>query len=212
MAFKTLFIDLDDTLYPPSTGIGGAIGDRIDLYMVEKLKLPPEQVPELRRRLFRTYGTTLRGLEITLHIDPVDYLDFVHDVPVAQILQPDEKLHEVLSSLPQRKVILTNADQKHALRVLTALQITDCFDQIINILDISPYCKPQPDAFESALRLAGECNAGQCVLVDDGLQNLAAAHMLGFHAIRVGSAEILPEYDAGIACIHELPNAIEKLL
>jgi putative hydrolase of the HAD superfamily len=212
MSITTLFIDVDDTLYSPSTGIWGAIGARIDLYMVERLHLPPDQVAILRRRLFQTYGTTLRGLVITMHIDPVDYLDFVHDVPVAQILKPDLELREMLSTLSQRKVIFTNADQKHAQRVLTALQIADCFERIIDIVDIYPFCKPQPDAFEIALRLTGERDPAQCILVDDGVPNLAAAHKLGFRAVRVGNAESLPEYDTGIACIHELPHAIQRLL
>ena len=212
MSLKTMFLDLDDTLYPPSTGIWSAIGVRIDLYMIERLHLPAGQVPALRRQLFRQYGTTLRGLVVTMNIDQVDYLDFVHDVPVERMLQPDARLHAVLSGLPPRKVILTNADRKHAGRVLGALKVADCIDQIIDILDITPYCKPQPDAFERALRIAGEENPAQCVLVDDGLPNLAAARQLGFHTVRVGSAEPSQEYETGIASIHDLPGALETWL
>jgi len=212
MTLKTMFLDLDDTLYPPSTGIWPAIGGRIDLYMIERLHLPADQVPALRRQLFRTYGTTLRGLVVTMNVDQVDYLDFVHDVPVERMLQPDPRLHAVLSGLPQRKVIFTNADRKHAGRVLGALQVADCIDQIIDILDITPYCKPQPDAFESALHMAGEDDPAQCVLVDDGVPNLASARRLGFHTVRVGSAEPSQEYEAGIASIHDLPDALESWL
>lgn len=207
-----MFLDLDDTLYPPSTGIWSAIGVRIDLYMVERLHLPVEQVPALRRQLFRQYGTTLRGLVVTMNIDPVDYLDFVHDVPVERMLQPDARLREILSGLLPRKVILTNANCKHAGRVLDALKVKDCVDQIIDILDVTPYCKPQAGAFECALRLAGEEDPTQCALVDDGLPNLATARQLGFHTVRVGSAEPSQEYEVGISSIHELPGAIEAWL
>jgi putative hydrolase of the HAD superfamily len=212
MSLKTMFLDLDDTLYPPSTGIWSAIGVRIDLYMVERLHLPVEQVPALRRQLFRQYGTTLRGLVVTMNIDPVDYLDFVHDVPVERMLQPDARLREILSGLLPRKVILTNANCKHAGRVLDALKVKDCVDQIIDILDVTPYCKPQAGAFECALRLAGEEDPTQCALVDDGLPNLATARQLGFHTVRVGSAEPSQEYEVGISSIHELPGAIEAWL
>ena len=212
MTLKTVFLDLDDTLYSPSTGIWPAIGVRIDLYMIERLHLPAEQVPALRRKLFTQYGTTLRGLVVTMNVDQVDYLDFVHDVPVERMLQPDPRLRQILSDLPQRKVILTNADHKHAGRVLCALQVADCIDQVIDILDITPYCKPQPDAFACALRMAGEPDPAQCVLVDDGLANLAAAHRLGFHTVRVGSADPSPEYEAGISSIHDLPAALATWL
>jgi pyrimidine 5'-nucleotidase len=209
MRLKTMFLDLDDTLYPPSTGIWPAIGGRIDLYMVERLQLPPEQVPALRQKLFSQYGTTLRGLVVTMHIDQVDYLDFVHDVPIERMLQPDSRLREILSGFPQRKVIFTNADRKHARRVLGALKVEDCFEQIIDILDIAPYCKPQSGAFERALRIAGEEDPAQCVLVDDGIPNLAAARQYGFRTVRVGSSELSQDYEVGISSIHDLPGAIK---
>jgi putative hydrolase of the HAD superfamily len=212
MTLKTIFLDLDDTLYPPSTGIWPAIGVRIDLYMIERLHLPAEQVPALRRRLFTQYGTTLRGLVVTMHIDQVDYLDFVHDVPVESMLQPDPGLHALLSGLPQRKVIFTNADRKHAGRVLGALKVADCVDQIIDILDVTPFCKPQPGAIQCALRMAGEPDASQCVLVDDGVANLAAARQVGLHTVRVGSADPSPDYEAGIPTIHTLPRVLEAWL
>ena len=212
MTLKTIFLDLDDTLYPPSTGIWPAIGVRIDLYMIERLHLPAEQVPALRRRLFTQYGTTLRGLVATMHIDQVDYLDFVHDVPVESLLQPDAGLHAVLCRLPQRKVIFTNADRKHAGRVLGALKVADCIDQIIDILDVDPFCKPQPGAIACALRMAGEPDASQCVLVDDGVPNLAAARQFGLHTVRVGSADPSPDYEAGIPTIHALPAVLEAWL
>ena len=208
MSLNTVFLDLDDTLYSPSTGIWPAIGVRIDLYMIERLHLPAEKVPALRRKLFTQYGTTLRGLVVTMNVDQVDYLDFVHDVPVDQMLGPDARLRQILSALPQRKIILTNADRKHAGRVLGALKVADCIDQIIDILDITPYCKPQSDAFACALRMAGEPDPGQCVLVDDGLANLASARRLGFHTVRVGNAEPSPDYEAGITSIHDLPAAL----
>jgi pyrimidine 5'-nucleotidase len=212
MTLKTIFLDLDDTLYPPSTGIWPAIGVRIDLYMIERLHLPAEQVPALRRKLFTQYGTTLRGLVVTMHVDQVDYLDFVHDVPVERMLQPDPGLHTVLGGLPQRKVIFTNADRKHARRVLGALQVADCIDQIIDILDVTPFCKPQPGAFECALYMAGEQDPTQCVLVDDGVPNLASARQFGFHTVRVGSAEPSPDYEVGIPTIHELPGVLAAWL
>ncbi|MGD0003368.1 MAG: pyrimidine 5'-nucleotidase [Anaerolineaceae bacterium] len=211
MSLKTMFLDLDDTLYPPSAGIWSAIGVRIDLFMVERLHLPAGQVPALRRQLFSQYGTTLRGLVVTMNIDPVDYLDFVHDVPVERMLQPDARLREILTGLLPRKVILTNADRKHAGRVLDALKVTDCVDQIIDILDITPYCKPQAGAFECALRMAGEEDPAQCALIDDGLPNLATARQLGFHTVRVGSPEPSQEYEVGISSIHELPGALDAL-
>jgi pyrimidine 5'-nucleotidase len=212
MPITTIFFDLDDTLYPASSGLWGAIRSRIDLYMVERLHIPKEQVPELHHYLFSTYGTTMRGLQTTMHIDAQDYLDFVHDVPVADFITPDPALRRMLSGLTQRKVIFTNADVKHVRRVLDRLQISDCFNQIIDILTVSPYCKPQIEAFQKALKLAGTSDASQCVLVDDGLSNLAVASSLGFYTVRAGSEEIVPESQTSIGSVINLPFALKGLI
>src|SRR6266545_4491981 len=63
MRFTTLFIDLDDTLYPSSTGLWHAIKERMNLFMRERLYIPEAEIPSLREQYFNTYGTTLRGLQ-----------------------------------------------------------------------------------------------------------------------------------------------------
>jgi putative hydrolase of the HAD superfamily len=211
MPLTTIFLDLDDTLYPATSGVWAAIRARIDLYMVERLHLPADAVPQIRQHLFRTYGTTMRGLQLTMQIDTRDYLDFVHDVKVHQYLKPDRKLRALLQKLHQRKIVFTNADANHATRVLRALGIEDCIDSIIDILAIAPYCKPDPRAFQSALHLSGEINASNCILVDDGLLNLESARKAGFYTIRVGSSERTSESHASIGRIHDLPDAISQI-
>ncbi len=210
-AFKVLFFDLDDTLYPSSTGLWDLIGERINQYMILRLGLPAEGIGELRETLFRQYGTTLRGLKITRGIDERDYLDFVHDVPVHQYLQPIEGLPEMLDNLPQKRLVFTNADANHARRVLTALGISDQFQEIIDILDISPYCKPQPEAYQNALKLAGVDDPGEVVVIDDSMRNLASAKSLGCATIHVGPT--LNHGDAHVSIPHilALPEAMQQL-
>ncbi|MHC1783964.1 MAG: pyrimidine 5'-nucleotidase [Anaerolineaceae bacterium] len=189
---KTIFFDLDDTLYPRSSGVWPTIGKRIELFMHEKLGLSLEEIPTLRRSLFKIYGTTLRGLQMDYHIDPHDYLAYVHDIPLEQYLQPDPALREIISAYSQRKMIFTNADSKHAGRVIKTLGLDDCFEGIIDILDISPYCKPMPEAFQIALKLAGEIPPQECLFIDDNPSNLMAAAGLGFQTICVGRPEMTP--------------------
>ena len=188
MSISTLFIDLDDTLYPPSSGVWSLIRQRIDLYIHERLALPWEQVHDLRRTLFEQYGTTMRGLQAQYHIDEQDYLAFVHNVPVENLIQPDPALGQVLAQYPQRKVIFTNADVNHANRVIKALGFNGLFDQIIDIFAISPYCKPQPPAFQMALSQSGEIDPSRCLLIDDTLANIQAAYTFGFQVVMVGSS------------------------
>jgi pyrimidine 5'-nucleotidase len=211
MPFTTLFFDLDDTLYPRNNGVWDAIAARIDLYMLERVGIPPEEIPGLRQTLFRTYGTTLRGLNITRHVDVHDYLDFVHDVPLKNFLVPDPRIRPMLQRYPQRRLIFTNADRQHAQRVLGLLDLDGCFDGVVDILDILPYCKPMPEAFEIAIQKAGAASPQECVLIDDTLNNLANARKLGLYTIRVGHEEI-DGVDAGVATLADLPSVLDPLL
>ncbi|MDD5371089.1 MAG: pyrimidine 5'-nucleotidase [Anaerolineaceae bacterium] len=203
MALTTLFVDLDDTVYPPSSGIWPMIKQRIAHYMVEKIGLPEEVIPDLRRGLFEEYGSTLRGLERIYGTDPEDYLAYVHDVPVEDCIHPDPVLREVLLGYPQPKIIFTNSDTQHAERVLNALQLRDCFSQIIDIHKIAPACKPQPAAFQAALKETGWPRPHDCLLVDDSPQNLATAREIGFYTIQVGP---LPTNPVAHHCIHRLAD------
>jgi putative hydrolase of the HAD superfamily len=205
MSISTLFIDLDDTLYPPTSGVWSLIRQRIDLYIHERLAVPWAQVQELRRTLFEQYGTTMRGLQACYHIDEADYLAFVHDVPVETLIQPDPLLRRVLEQYSQRKVIFTNADVNHANRVIRALGFDGLFDQIIDICAISPHCKPQLPAFHIALSLADESDPGRCLLADDTPANIKAALEFGFQAVLVGSPHPDDGHYPSIPRLHDLP-------
>ena len=82
MPYSTLFIDLDDTLYPADSGVWKAIRERIDLYVMEKFHLPLEDARVRRQELFLRYGTTMRGLQAEYQVNEDEYLAFVHDVPL----------------------------------------------------------------------------------------------------------------------------------
>jgi putative hydrolase of the HAD superfamily len=205
-----LLVDLDDTVYPYTSGLWGAIGDRINLYMIERMHFPREEVDALRHRLFATYGTTMRGLVSEFNADQEEYLAFVHDVPLEEFIKPDPQIREVLQSVRQKKVIFTNADTRHARRVLQFLCLEDLFEQIIDIHDIAPYCKPQRGSFTIALEKAGAFSPETCMFLDDSINNLAAAKQLGIYTVRVGYTDCKPEYDQAIESLRDLPMVLKN--
>ena len=210
MALDTLIFDLDDTLYPPTTGVWDAIGERINQFIVDNLALETAEVKQVRDELFHTYGTTLRGLQLVYGINPYQYLNFVHNIPLATYLQPNPNLHRILKQIPNRKVIFTNSDQNHALRVLAQLELGGIFERIIDVMDVAPFCKPQPEAFQHALKLLGNPDPTRCVLIDDSLRNINAARELGFHTILVGNHNgNAHEASARIDTLEDLPLLAE---
>lgn len=206
MPITTLFFDLDETLYPPSSGLWEAISTRIEQFMHLQVGLPLDEIPALRNQYYQQYGTTLRGLVFNHQINEHDYLAYVHDIPLQNYLSPAPHLHELLLRYPQRRVIFTNADRAHADRVLKILGLADCFERIIDVLDTWPACKPLPAAYQTALRLAGSTPT-ESVLLDDSLKNLAAAHAMGFTTIRCWGSPA-PSCDASILDLADLPSVL----
>ncbi len=209
MQFTTIFFDLDDTLYPPSSGLWPTLKARINLYMIERLRIPEQDVPRLREQYFRNYGTTLRGLQANYQVDMSDYLAYVHDVQLTDYIRPDPVQQAVLAGLPTRNVIFTNADIKHARRVLKVLDIEPYFADVVDVNVMNPYCKPSREAFGVALKAAGESQASRCVLIDDLPHTTRAARDFGFYSVLYGA---LPDAGAAHAAFTdwtELPRLLD---
>ncbi|XP_010423885.1 PREDICTED: uncharacterized protein C24B11.05-like isoform X1 [Camelina sativa] len=130
--YDCLLFDLDDTLYPLSSGIARECGNNIKDYMVEKLGIPKDKIVELSDLLYKNYGTTMAGLRaIGYEFDYDEYHSFVHGRLTYDNIKPDPVIRSLLLSLPLRKVIFTNADRVHAAKALKRLGLEDCFEGII---------------------------------------------------------------------------------
>ncbi len=210
MHFNSLYFDLDDTLYPAHSGLWEAIRERMNDYMQRLVPLPPEQVAALRQSYLERYGTTLRGLQMNYAVDADDYLAYVHDLPLREYIRPDPALRTLLQSLPQRKWIFTNADDRHTARVMTILGIEGCFDGIIDIRLLGFTCKPDQEAYRKALAITGD-QASQVAILDDAPRNLAPAHELGFFTVLVGQDGHDLAIDRSMRSIHDLPKTLPEL-
>lgn len=166
-------------------------------YMRERMNIPAEDIAGLREKYFREYGTTLRGLQANYKIDAQDFLAYVHNVPLADYIHPDPIQKSVLASLPTRNLIFTNADVPHAQRVLRQLQLEEYFSDIIDVNRMSPYCKPNPEAFALALKVAGESDPSKCVMIDDIPNTTRAAKSQGLYSVLYGS--VMPNHFGGSA-------------
>ncbi|NIS79444.1 MAG: pyrimidine 5'-nucleotidase [Anaerolineales bacterium] len=206
--YCTLFFDLDDTLYPRSSGLWNAIGERINSFMIDRLEIPEENVSPIRDEYLRTYGTTLNGLVANYQIDPFEYLTFVHDVQIEDYLHPDPVMQRMLASLHPSRIIFTNASVSYAMRVLKRLGVDPYIDQIIDIIALDFHNKPLPQAYERALDLAQESDPKACMLIDDRVDNLLPAAALGMTTVLVGDRGGHPGVDFHIERITELLDKV----
>lgn len=210
MRFTTIFFDLDDTLYPSNTGLWLAIKERMNLYMRERLRIPAEQVPGLREKYYMQFGTTTRGLQEYHNLDTQDFLAFVHDLPLTDYLTPNPALRSIIASLPTRNLIFTNADSAHADRVLTALNLRDLFEIVVDVNAIAPYCKPMPESFQIAMKAAGESDPSKCVMIDDIHRTTRAAKEAGLFSILHHESFPAGSADAQLTDWNELKEILER--
>ena len=182
---RCILFDLDNTLYPRSSGLMQAIGHRINLYMVERLNIQPAEVSKTRDDYLKSFGTTLNALRRFYSVDPDEYLDFVHDIPVSSHLQSAPELDQMLGRMKPKKIIFTNADARHARRVLSRLGILQHFESIIDIHLLDFVNKPDRRAYIRALDFASVLPE-ESMLVEDSLVNIIPAKKMGMTTVLVG--------------------------
>ena len=163
-----------------------AIGERMNLYMVERLGIKREEVSKTRENFLKTYGTTLNALRRYYSIDPDEFLDFVHDIPLERHLRYEAALDRMLESLDLRKIIFTNADAKHARRVLAHLGISRHFESIVDIHMLEFVNKPFRRAYLKTLAFTSS-RPEECILIDDLPVNISPARELGMTTVIVGN-------------------------
>lgn len=158
--YDCLLFDLDDTLYPYSSGMAAACGQNIKDYMVEHLGIDRSKITELGNLLYKNYGTTMAGLRaIGYDFDYNEYHSYVHGRLPYDNLKPDPVLRSLLLSIPIRKVIFTNADKVHALKVLGKLGLEDCFEGIICFETLNPTHKNTISDDEDDIEFIGSASA-----------------------------------------------------
>ncbi|KAF0933640.1 hypothetical protein E2562_018873 [Oryza meyeriana var. granulata] len=138
-----LLFDLDDTLYPVTSGIGADVVRNIQAYMIEKLGVEESISLELCILLYKQYGTTMAGLRaVGYQFDYDDFHSYVHGRLAYEKIKPDPVLRNILLSLPIRKVVFTNGDRIHASRALKRLGIEDCFEGVVCFETLNPTSLP----------------------------------------------------------------------
>lgn len=209
---RTLLFDLDETLYPARTGVMDHFRGLMLQYMRDHLHVTVEEAEGLRKRYFLTYGTTMRGLQLNHSIDPDEFLQYVHDIPLEEYLKPNHELDAVLASIRQRKVVFTNASREHAERVLALLGIRRHFERIVDVRDVRYESKPQAGAYVRICELL-EVQPEQCLIVEDNARNLLPAKALGMATVLVQEGvQLSPEgVDRVISRIEEIAEAVADL-
>ena len=175
--------DLDNCLYPASTGLFALIDERMGAYIERLLGCGPDEARRVQKAHFHEHGTTLAGLMKEHGVDPHDFLQDVHDIPLDRVLA-DERLGRLLSLLPGRRIVFTNGDAPYARRVLEVIGVHSHFDDLHDIHASELRPKPDPHGYALLCERFG-IDPAHALLADDMVQNLAPAKQLGMTTVWV---------------------------
>jgi putative hydrolase of the HAD superfamily len=180
----TWLFDLDNTLYPPESGLGPQVEAGITDYVQGLTGLPRAEAHALQKRYLEDHGLTLRGLMLHHGVDPKAFNARFHDLPL-EVLAEDPALAAALRRLPGRRLIFTNADDVHTRRVLRRLGVDDLFGEVFHLESAGFVPKPSLEAFDKLIA-AHAIEPASTAFFEDRAMNLQPADGLGMTTVLVG--------------------------
>jgi putative hydrolase of the HAD superfamily len=206
--------DLDNCLYPASTGLFSLIDERMGAYIERLLGCDAQEAKRVQKAHFHTHGTTLAGLMKEHRVDPHHFLADVHDIPLDRVTA-DERLGALLPRLPGRRFVFTNGDAPYARRVLEAIGVQRHFDDLHDIHASELRPKPDPHGYELLCERFGIVPK-HALLADDMVKNLAPAKALGMTTVWIdnGSEQAGRDYDETVVDVRvsDVGDWLESIL
>ena len=173
----TWVFDLDNTLYPPESGIWSKIDERITLFLIELFGIDGQSAQALHKHYYSRHGTTLLGL-VAEHVDQTErYLEFVHDID-RSALKPDPILAREVERLPGRKLIFTNGSRSHAILTARQLGLDGLFEDAFDIVAAGLTSKPAEAAYNAFFKRC-RIDPHAAAMFEDVAQNLTVPKARG---------------------------------
>ena len=186
--------DLDNTLHDASYAIFPAITANMNAFIASEAGLPDEplsirEADLLRLAYWKRYGATLLGMMRHHGVKPDAFLKAAHDLgDLRPMIKGERGLARLLSRLPGRKILLTNAAFAYSRNVLAHLGLRRCFDRHIAIesMRVNGQITPKPSRrlFQKLAASEG-VHPSQCVMVEDSVATLKAARAVGMQTALV---------------------------
>jgi putative hydrolase of the HAD superfamily len=180
----TWLFDLDNTLYPEESGFMKLVESRMTDFVLQVTGLARDEAFALQKRYYAEHGLTLTGLIKHHGADPKDFFALHHDLSL-EALSKDPDLLIALAKLPGKRFVFTNADDKHAERVMAHLGLTELFDDVFHIHSFGYAPKPDPLGFQRMIDAHG-MDPRATAFFEDSERNLKPAADLGMTTILVG--------------------------
>ncbi len=122
------------------------------------------------------------------------YLNYIAKMTEEEILPG---VREFLEKAKKKgyKICLGSAS-KNSVLILNQLHLMEFFDEIVDGNKVSK-AKPDSEVFIKGAKILGLDN-GECIVFEDAVAGIIAAHGAGMKVVGIGSKELLPEADFNI--------------
>ena len=208
--FTHWFFDLDNTLYCANSGIFDQIHKKMSEFISTNLNVSLEKAKLLQKKYFVENGTTLYGLMLNHNINPEKFLDYVHDIDFS-IVKPDNELNDLIKKIPEKKIILTNANISYLKKILKNLNLENIFDDIYDIEKMDYLPKPNLKTYKKLISTYN-FDVKKAILFDDIPQNLLPAADLGLKTVQVYNKKLDKELNGRSKKIDYMTNNLKEWL
>jgi len=209
---RVWLFDLDNTLHDAGPHIFPHINHSMREYIERHLGVDESEATRIRQHYWSRYGATLTGLVRHHGINPHHFLAETHrfaDLPRMVVF--DRALRAMLTRLPGRKLVFSNAPQDYATAVLDIMGVRHLFDAVWSIERLRFQQKPRVAGFRRLIERE-RLRPAQCVMIEDTPANLRPARQLGMKTVLIGSAPRAPAWvDLRLQSVLDLPRHLGKL-
>ncbi|KAK0606116.1 hypothetical protein LWI29_034256 [Acer saccharum] len=204
--YDCLLFDLDETLYPLSSGLSVEVTKNIQEYMIEKLGIEESKVPDLCFSLYKYYGTTMAGLRIFTNADKAHAARVLNQLGLEDCFDMII-CFETLNSTNKGSDLVNESN----------ISSTGIFD--INDYNRHPdlelpktpiVCKPFEEAYEQVFKIAN-INPQKTFFFDDSVRNLQTGKRMRLHTVSVGTSHKAEGVDYALESIHNIREALPEL-
>ncbi len=184
--------DLDNTLHDASHAIMPAIHDNMNAFLARALgsegqPASADVVNQTRTLYWQRYGATLLGMMKHHGVKPATFLHEAHqfaDLP--GMIRFERGLARLLTRLPGKKILFTNAPYRYSRDVLQHLGLHRHFAHHIAIESMWVHRQLRPKPSKALLRkllARHKVTAQRCILVEDTCSALKSAKALGLRTV-----------------------------
>ena len=203
---KTFIFDLDGTLYPRTSPLFAAMSFSIKQWFQDQLKIKNEDMDSWYEQQKLEHPTPLGTIQ-SFGLSAASFHQEVFEkLNPGLYLEKDIMLEKMLSQLSGNKFVVTLSQYEHAVKVLNALGIQDCFSDIL-VHDRNWHTNSKLDAYEIIRKANNLIREEVCIIGDNPFIDLQEAHEVEYKCVAVSDSSLA--YGKTINTLIELIDAIQ---